>query len=266
MVKNVAGYDLPKLHVGTLGSLGVIVEATFKVRPRPECESAVVVACRTAAQAGDVAVAVRDAFDPLWLEVAGAGGVPEGPGDGAAVAVGVGGIAAEVEHGCATVRGVAAAAGCRATVLDDGATLRARLAEFDVEPAAALLRAATVPNDVGAVLETVAAEAKAAATEVRTLAHAANGVVRIAVSRPADVAPLVARLRPRLERERGSLVVQRAAPAVKTSLDVWGARRRRGDAHAPPQRDVRPGGDLRAGSFRAGPLIRPAREAPCPRR
>jgi glycolate oxidase FAD binding subunit len=222
VVKNVAGYDLPKLHVGALGSLGIIVEATFRLRPRPERESAVVIACRTAAQAGDVALAVRDAFDPLWLEVAGAGGVPEGPGDGAAVVVGVGGMAAEVEHGCATARRVAEAAGCRASVVGDGAGLRGRLAAFDVEPAAALLRAATVPDDVGAVLETVAAEAGVAGATVRTLAHAANGVVRIAVARPDGVAPLVAGLRPRLERARGSLVVERATPAVKASLHLWG--------------------------------------------
>src|SRR5581483_1573581 len=36
VVKNVAGYDLPKLHVGAFGTLGIVVEATFKVRPRPE--------------------------------------------------------------------------------------------------------------------------------------------------------------------------------------------------------------------------------------
>ena len=91
VVKNVAGYDLPKLHVGALGSVGVVVQATFKVRPRPEREAAVVIGCRTGPEAADAALAVRDAIDPLWIEVAGAGGLPDGPGDGAAVAVGLGG-------------------------------------------------------------------------------------------------------------------------------------------------------------------------------
>jgi len=38
VVKNVAGYDLCKLFVGSQGSLGIIVEATFKLRPLPEAE------------------------------------------------------------------------------------------------------------------------------------------------------------------------------------------------------------------------------------
>ena len=35
VVKNAAGFDLPKLMVGSLGRLGVMVELSVKVFPRP---------------------------------------------------------------------------------------------------------------------------------------------------------------------------------------------------------------------------------------
>ncbi|MGH7322327.1 MAG: FAD-binding oxidoreductase, partial [Candidatus Rokuibacteriota bacterium] len=40
VVKNVAGYDLAKLYIGSLGTLGLIVDATLKLRPRPEADRA----------------------------------------------------------------------------------------------------------------------------------------------------------------------------------------------------------------------------------
>src|SRR5206468_2163005 len=39
VVKNVAGYDLMKLHIGALGTLGVIAEVNFKVQTRPQVEA-----------------------------------------------------------------------------------------------------------------------------------------------------------------------------------------------------------------------------------
>ncbi len=36
VVKNVTGYDLAKLHIGALGTLGVVSEAWMKLRPAPE--------------------------------------------------------------------------------------------------------------------------------------------------------------------------------------------------------------------------------------
>src|SRR5206468_10390855 len=38
-VKNVAGYDLAKVFIGSRGTLGVAAVATFKLRPLPEAEA-----------------------------------------------------------------------------------------------------------------------------------------------------------------------------------------------------------------------------------
>lgn len=43
VVKNVAGYDLSKLFTGSYGTLGIIVELNFKLRPRPEREASVAI-------------------------------------------------------------------------------------------------------------------------------------------------------------------------------------------------------------------------------
>src|SRR5207302_1141374 len=62
VVKNVSGYDMNKLHQGALGSLGVIVAASFKVFPRPLHE-----------------VTVETRSDDPWREAARALALPQAP-------------------------------------------------------------------------------------------------------------------------------------------------------------------------------------------
>jgi glycolate oxidase FAD binding subunit len=62
VVKNVSGYDLNKLHQGALGSLGVIVAASFKVFPRPLHE-----------------VTLEARSDDPWQEAARALALPQAP-------------------------------------------------------------------------------------------------------------------------------------------------------------------------------------------
>jgi glycolate oxidase FAD binding subunit len=45
VVKNVAGYDLCKLVIGSLGTLGVLTQVTLKVKPRPEDQALTAIGC-----------------------------------------------------------------------------------------------------------------------------------------------------------------------------------------------------------------------------
>jgi glycolate oxidase FAD binding subunit len=58
VVKNVAGFDLVRLHTGAWGTLGVITEATVRLRARPEVDRAFVVT-------GDERVSLESRLAPL---------------------------------------------------------------------------------------------------------------------------------------------------------------------------------------------------------
>ena len=85
VVKNAAGFDLPKLMVGSLGQLGVLVEVSFKVFPQPpsyatlrldhdSMASALETLAKLAALPVDIDaldIAATDAGATLWLRIGG---------------------------------------------------------------------------------------------------------------------------------------------------------------------------------------------------
>lgn len=60
VVKNVAGFDLPKLMIGSLGTLGMIATATFRLHPMPEVSRWTSIGPLTAAELHAIVVAVRE--------------------------------------------------------------------------------------------------------------------------------------------------------------------------------------------------------------
>jgi FAD/FMN-containing dehydrogenase len=58
VVKNVTGYDLVKLFVGSRGTLGVIAAVSLKVFPRPRASATLLVACPCHDAAFDLAAAI----------------------------------------------------------------------------------------------------------------------------------------------------------------------------------------------------------------
>ncbi len=79
VVKNVAGFDVMKLFVGGEGSLGIIVEATFKLLPLPDTEHFVARRCDSVTEARRISDAVLDS--PLTPSVLDLHNVGCEPGD-----------------------------------------------------------------------------------------------------------------------------------------------------------------------------------------
>ncbi len=69
VVKNVTGFDLHKLHIGAFGSLGIVTEASFKLRPRPDVTAAFVFPCASVDEAHALLLKVYESkLRPVALE------------------------------------------------------------------------------------------------------------------------------------------------------------------------------------------------------
>ncbi|GMV96972.1 MAG: hypothetical protein AMXMBFR83_13310 [Phycisphaerae bacterium] len=70
VVKNVAGYDLHKLYIGSFGTLGPIATVTFRLRPVPEARGLVVLAPADAVEAEQmIATTLAGRTRPVMIEL-----------------------------------------------------------------------------------------------------------------------------------------------------------------------------------------------------
>ena len=273
VVKNVTGYDLTKLYIGSLGTLGVILETTFKIVPLPRVESTVIARFATVGDAQDAALGLlRRGVRPLALDImsdsamrrlATAAGM-DVHGDGSVLAARFGGTALAVERMEREMAALAKDAGATLTVLRDDALRRfwravADCGHGDAMPPTLVTVASVLPTQVAAFMRDAVAEGGVGGLVGESVARAGVGVVRTfwrAADHVASDASVVARAVASARRSAmalgGTLVVEACASEVKRQVDVWGPPGPDADVMRRVKMQFDPKGVLNPGRFVGG--------------
>jgi glycolate oxidase FAD binding subunit len=225
VVKSVTGYDIPKLLTGSLGTLGVIVEATLRLHPVQPASGAWLFAFTSRDAAGALLASVlASSLEPdrlAWLNAAALGRAGQDPAP-AAVAVSVASVAEAVTSQGALLTSMASRLGARVSTLDESFWPRmgGALAGPTVVKVAAEIR--HLPFWAGEI-ESATARCGLSAAMV---GEAGDGILRAAVegslSPESWAREIVAPLREALASEGGTLTVERAPLGLKRAADVWG--------------------------------------------
>jgi glycolate oxidase FAD binding subunit len=212
VVKNVAGYDLSKLFTGSLGTLGIIATANFRLHPRPEASRTVAVEVAGPQQAQAAAQAiVHSQIEATAVEL-------HYGGDEKRLKVLLESIPGGIDAKTETAFFLLKQFGEVRTLSDEEADHPGHLTPEVV------LKIGAPPVDLAAVLESVlgAAERKGLA-HPRITGHAGTGVTLVGFSgeNEAGAAGFVEEMREIWVRRGGSVTLQRAPLTLKQRVSTW---------------------------------------------
>jgi glycolate oxidase FAD binding subunit len=215
VVKNVAGYDLPRLLTGSFGSLGVIVTATFKLYPLTAASRTLVVETATAADLGALAIKLSAShLTPTVLEFA---------THPLRLVIRFESIEASVAQQSETASALIADSGYKAQALSASAEEQywqshGRLADGD---AGALLKVSVLPSELASTLDVI--QRLAGERGYVAAGRAGAGVFLLRITGELQQQKrVIDGLRDALQIGRGSAVIVRSSQELRNLVDVWG--------------------------------------------
>lgn len=229
VVKNVAGYDLMKLFSGSFGTLGVIVEASFKLKPSPPSSSAG--AWRQSNLEGLLAAAAplrRLSFPLAMARVIAGDAEPLGADDAAVLVLTLEGSAAEIEAQRRELEATIPAASVE--WLDDTSAGRLTDAARDAQAWGTGrddlvgVRLSLPGESMRIVVPQALQSIRATGATVLAAGDIQSGTVFLRIHGPSDhqVATLIAALRDQACGAGGSAVVDDVPARLADRVDPWG--------------------------------------------
>ena len=240
VVKNVAGYDLPKLVTGAFGTLGVITRAIFRLHPRPQKTLSLTFVAEQVQAANQFILAAQDskmAHTGLQLRVA-SDSKPE-------VDIRFEGTEAGMRAQAATARKLAASM----QELQSAAAPWSALQELWPKDEQALVaKISVLPTDIAKTCRTIQETAQRHAASWRAVIQATGlGWLRLDASSPEVLAAVARGLRAHIDN---LVVLQR--PAALYGMGVWGRPSDALDLMLAVKNQFDPRGTLNPGRFVGG--------------
>ena len=230
VVKNVAGYDLPKLFTGALGTLGVIVSATFRLYPMPLASRTVHITASSISALCELAVRIiGSTLVPTIVDVL--GDTADTNTYTLAVRFEMGQEAVEAQ----TATLLAMVAEMQSSIIQATQQLEGDAETHfwshttsthevvDATHATLSLKASLLPTEVAHWLNAIEQVCQQQQLHATWHAHAGHGLIFVQLSGDDTTLPsAVQTLRQEALTQQGSLVVTNAPTRLAQHIDMWG--------------------------------------------